>query len=57
MGSLQLLNALKVAANVSKPQTKGLMYVEATVNGKPTRAMVDTGATHNFISMEEAKRG
>ena len=32
------------------------MYVDVSINGKPTRAMVDTGATHNFISDREAKR-
>ncbi|KAK2967931.1 hypothetical protein RJ640_010541 [Escallonia rubra] len=35
---------------------KGLLYVEAKFNGKPTKVMVDTGATHNFVTMEEAKR-
>ncbi|KAK3026149.1 hypothetical protein RJ639_042592 [Escallonia herrerae] len=29
---------------------KGLMYVDIKVNGKAIRAMVDTGATHNYIS-------
>lgn len=51
--SLKLLNALNVAANCPKPQTKGLMYVEAIVNGNTY--MVDTGATHNFVSVEEEK--
>ena len=32
------------------------MYVEAFVNGKPTKAMVDMGFTHNFVSLKEAKR-
>ncbi|KAL6323857.1 hypothetical protein AAG906_005853 [Vitis piasezkii] len=36
--------------------SKGLMYVEALVNGKATKALVDTGATHNFVSEAEAKR-
>ncbi|KAH7843139.1 hypothetical protein Vadar_013087 [Vaccinium darrowii] len=56
VGSHQLLNAIK-----SKPIDKihgdqGLMFVEMCVNGKPTRALVDIGATHNFVSVEEAKR-
>ncbi|RVW96014.1 RNA-directed DNA polymerase-like [Vitis vinifera] len=38
------------------PQSKGLMYVEALVNGKATKALVDTGAIHNFVSEDEAKR-
>ena len=32
------------------------MYVEAIVNGKATKALVDTGATHNFVSEDEARR-
>ena len=32
------------------------MYVEAKVNGMSTKAMIYTGATHNFVSEEEARR-
>ena len=33
------------------------MFVEATINGKAAKnVMVDTGATHNFISKVEGKR-
>ena len=56
VGSLQLLNALKAKPIPKTPQSKGLMYVEALVNGKATKARVDTGATHNFVSEVEAKR-
>ena len=56
MGSMQLLNALKVKQAKEKPQSKGLMYVEAKVNGMTNKAMIDIGATHNFVSKEEARR-
>ncbi|RVW33005.1 hypothetical protein CK203_107568 [Vitis vinifera] len=56
MGSLQLLNALKAKPMPKTPQSKGLMYVEALVNGKATKALVDTGATHNFVSEDKARR-
>ena len=56
VGALQLLNALKVKPMPKTPQIKGLMYVEALVNGKATKALVDTGATHNFVSEDEARR-
>ncbi|XP_039024486.1 uncharacterized protein LOC120157439 [Hibiscus syriacus] len=53
MGSLQVLNALKGKLLTLTP-SNGLMYMEAVINEKPTRAMVDTGATHNFVSKDEA---
>ncbi|ESQ29743.1 hypothetical protein EUTSA_v10024067mg, partial [Eutrema salsugineum] len=55
MGSLQLLNALR-AVPAAKTMSKGLMYVEAQINGKIARVMVDTGATHNFMATDEARR-
>lgn len=44
---IQLLNAITVE---SKAPPKGLMYVTVTVNGRQVRAMLDTGATNNFVS-------
>ncbi|RVW84955.1 hypothetical protein CK203_039566 [Vitis vinifera] len=54
--TMQLPNDLKTKPVPKTPQNKGLMYMEAHVNSKPTKAMVETGATHNFVSMEEAPR-
>nr|CAD1824721.1 unnamed protein product [Ananas comosus var. bracteatus] len=63
MGALRLLNALKgqVGEKEKTPLPKEskhseLMYVDIKLNGKTTRAMVDTGATHNFIATGEAER-
>ena len=56
VGSLQLLNALNAKSMPKTPQSKGLMYVEALVNGKATKALVDTGATHNFVSDRKSTR-
>ncbi|KAF3778942.1 hypothetical protein EJ110_NYTH42526 [Nymphaea thermarum] len=58
IGGLQLLNALteeKEEKVTATPSTE-LMHIEVLVNGRPTIAMVDTGATHNFISEEEVGR-
>ena len=57
IGSLQLA-AIKAKTKEVKATSsqKGLMYVEVHINNKPTCAMVDTGATHNFVSTEEAKK-
>ena len=52
VGSLKLLGTLQTA----KTQTKGLLHIDAVINGKPTKALVDTGASHNFISIGEARR-
>lgn len=49
---LQLLNAIK--AESDGPQ-KGLMYVKTLINKKVVYAMVDTGASHNFIAKRMAK--
>ena len=56
MGSMQLLNALKAKQAKKQPQSKGLMYVEAHVNGMSAKAMIDTGSTHNFVSEGETRR-
>lgn len=53
MNPLQLLNAITTEKEVP---FKGLMYVDVVVNGKETRAMVDSGATNNFMAEREAKR-
>ena len=36
--------------------SKGLLFVDLLVNGKPVRAMVDTGATHNYLATTEVER-
>ena len=41
---LQLLNALSARGN-----SKGLSYVQVEMNGNGAEAMLDTGATHNFV--------
>ncbi|KAF3781173.1 hypothetical protein EJ110_NYTH34457 [Nymphaea thermarum] len=58
IGALQLLHALtkEEEAKVTTTPSTELMCIEILVNGRPTIAMVDTGATHNFISEEEVGR-
>ncbi|XP_057730789.1 uncharacterized protein LOC130946125 [Arachis stenosperma] len=55
VGSIQHINAVK-GKEASIAEKKGLMYVKAFINEKPVMAMIDTGATHNFITPDEAKR-
>ncbi|XP_020101642.1 uncharacterized protein LOC109719402 [Ananas comosus] len=56
MGALRLVNAVQGLASSSKPLNKELLYIDVTLNGRATRALVDTGATHNFVAEAEAKR-
>ena len=58
MGPLMLLNALKKhEVQVKKAPGKGLIFVDVVLNGKPMKSvMIDTSATHNFVSKVEAKR-
>ena len=42
---------------MKKASGKSLMFVDATLNGKPMKSvMINTGATHNFMSDFEASR-
>ena len=48
---LQLLNVIR--AEVTH---RGLMYVELLTGGQKIMALVDSGATHNFVSTKEVAR-
>ncbi|KAA0066681.1 uncharacterized protein E5676_scaffold384G00030 [Cucumis melo var. makuwa] len=58
MGALKFLSSLqKKVGETNTPVERGLMYVDTWINQKPTKStMVDSGATHNFITEAEAKR-
>ncbi|KAE8676710.1 hypothetical protein F3Y22_tig00111582pilonHSYRG00743 [Hibiscus syriacus] len=43
-------------SNLRKEPERGLMYMDISINGKTSKALVDTGATYTFISPEETKR-
>jgi hypothetical protein len=53
LSPLQLLNAMR-AEKVSPH--KGLMYAKVHVNGTEVLAMLDTGATHNFVAEGVARK-
>ncbi|KAF2298379.1 hypothetical protein GH714_023386 [Hevea brasiliensis] len=55
MGSLQL-SALKVQEKGTVSVEKGRPFVQIQVGGQKLRALLDTGASHNFLTVEEAKR-
>ncbi|KAL0291758.1 UNVERIFIED_CONTAM: hypothetical protein Sradi_7014400 [Sesamum radiatum] len=43
-------------AQPRNPQKNGLMFVDVKIHGKPISAMVDTGATHNYLASAEVER-
>ncbi|KAK4394405.1 hypothetical protein Sango_1911300 [Sesamum angolense] len=49
---LQLVSALQERS----PTQKGLMYVRVQINGKAVMAMLDSGATHNFVADREIQK-
>ncbi|RWR91972.1 hypothetical protein CKAN_02116000 [Cinnamomum micranthum f. kanehirae] len=50
---LQLLNAIQ---NEGPSQTNSLIYLKVVMNGNLASAMVDTGATHNFVAERVVSR-
>ena len=49
---LQLLNVIRGQSTTPK----ALMFVETLVNGVRVKAMMDSGATHNFVATRESER-
>lgn len=58
MGALKFLSAIQKKASCHKYAIeKGLMFADTIINSRPTKGtMVDSSATHNFISKQEACR-
>ncbi|XP_070007755.1 uncharacterized protein [Nicotiana sylvestris] len=54
LGMIGLCGA--VTKQAIQPTKNSNQYVNLTINNKPARAMVDTGATHNFVTEAAAKR-
>ena len=57
MGALKFLSALQRKVDPKEIIEKGLMFVDATINSRPSKStLIDSGATHNFIADQEARR-
>ena len=57
VGAIRLLSSLQKRAGETGGRTKGgLIYFDTWVNRKHAKStMVDSGATHNFITVAEAR--
>lgn len=56
MGTIKRLRSVQATSKTPRVPSKGLMFVEPTLGGKTSCALIDTSASHNFISIEEAKQ-
>ncbi|KAK4397585.1 RNA-directed DNA polymerase [Sesamum angolense] len=57
-GGSTKLNPLQLVSVMQEKlsKRKGLMYVRVQINGKAVMAMLDTGATHNFVGDREIQK-
>ncbi|KAF7807831.1 Transposon Ty3-I Gag-Pol polyprotein [Senna tora] len=56
LSSLQLLSAIKAKVEMPENGRNGRMFVEAKAGDRVAKALVDCGAFHNFLQVEEARR-
>uniref|UniRef100_A0A3Q7IFJ0 Reverse transcriptase domain-containing protein n=1 Tax=Solanum lycopersicum TaxID=4081 RepID=A0A3Q7IFJ0_SOLLC len=55
---MALISHISIAALAAKPagvRPRESLFVDAKLNGNDVRIMVDTGATHNFVTEQKAK--
>lgn len=55
IGSIRQLGALTELFS-EKKEEQGLMFVDLTINNQSGCALIDTGASHNFMDSKEAER-
>ena len=56
VGSLKFLSAMKAKVESPKPRGGRRMFVKTNIGGTITNALIDCGASHNFLQVEEARR-
>ncbi|KAK9723715.1 hypothetical protein RND81_05G020200 [Saponaria officinalis] len=56
VSSLRRLGSMVKISDSEKEKSSGQLYVDMMVNGRQTRALIDTGATHNYVALGEARR-
>ncbi|XP_056687894.1 DNA damage-inducible protein 1-like [Spinacia oleracea] len=56
MSSVYMMYVMGKEAPETREESTNMMYVDLVINGRNARAMVDTGASHNFVTEAEARR-
>ncbi|XP_074313825.1 uncharacterized protein LOC141649021 [Silene latifolia] len=56
MDAMHMMCSMGKGTNLSEAKSTELMYVEEKINGICTRATIDTGASQNFVTPDEAKQ-
>ncbi|XP_074277204.1 DNA damage-inducible protein 1-like [Silene latifolia] len=56
MGAVHMMCSMEKGTNLFEAKSTELMYVEVKISGICTRAMIDTGASHNLFTPDEAKQ-
>lgn len=54
LGALRKLNAANLVS--AKGRARGSMFVDVMIDGQTIKALVDSGATHNFLRIQASKR-
>ncbi|KAK9757793.1 hypothetical protein RND81_01G186200 [Saponaria officinalis] len=56
MSSIRRLSSMVKASDSDEEMTSSRLYVDMMINGRQARALIDTGATHNYVALGDAKR-
>ncbi|KAK9681617.1 hypothetical protein RND81_10G015400 [Saponaria officinalis] len=56
MGSIRRLSSMVKTSDSDEEKSPGRLYVDMMINGRQARALIDTGATHNYVAPGEARR-
>ncbi|KAK9689724.1 hypothetical protein RND81_09G077300 [Saponaria officinalis] len=56
MSSIRRLSSMVKASDSDEEMTSSRLYVDMMINGRQARALIDTGATHNYVAPGEARR-
>ncbi|KAK9750806.1 hypothetical protein RND81_02G223100 [Saponaria officinalis] len=56
MSSIRRLSSMVKTSDSDEEKSPGRLYVDMMINGRQARALIDTGATQNYVAPGEARR-